>query len=61
MSIQQTFILILALIAFTVFLLLLMGRSAWLLIVFYWLTLTLKNVVDLILCRRKGVHPPDSK
>ena len=47
-AIQKTLILILAVIAAVVAIILAAKRSAWILIVAYWIVLTLKNYVDYI-------------
>ena len=61
MTTSQFLVLILAAIAFSVFVLLLCGVTPWLLIVIYWLVLTLKNLADLSFVRRKGVYLSDRK
>ena len=56
MSTSQVLVLLLAAIAFAVFILLVAGVTPWLLIVFYWLVLTLKNLVDFQFTRGKGAN-----
>lgn len=59
MTTSQFLVLILAVLAFAVSVLLLCGVNAWLLIVLYWATLTLKNLSDYRAARRKGVNPSE--
>ena len=61
MNTPQFLVLLLAAIAFAVFILLLCGVTPWLLIVFYWLVLTLKNLADFAFVREKGVHSSGQK
>lgn len=61
MSTNQILILVLAIISFSVFILLLSGSSTWLLVCLYWLVLTLKNVHELYGYRRKGARRHEKK